>query len=306
MSGVSWYETAQFFAGNHVTFGVDYQHIYGRAWNRDIATGATTSNVGHIHENDVAAYVDFRQDLGRLFTIDAGLRYDHHSVSGDEWIPQGGLVFRATRDGELRATVAKGFRRPTVRELYFWRPANADLEPERSVNYELAWSHRPAGTNLTYGVNVFYIKADNLITTERVDGRPMNVNTGAMENTGFELRAAYRLCDHLRLSGNYAYLYMNHPVAAAPKHKAWLGLDYTARQWQASVSGQYVHDLYTVTGSSAERESFFLLAASIAYSPTPLVKLWLRGDNLLAQRYELNAGYPMPRATVMAGVDFSF
>lgn len=34
--------------------------------------------------------------------------------------------------------------------------------------------------------------------------------------------------------------------------------------------------------------------------------LWLKGENLLAQRYEINQGYPMPRATVMAGVNLSF
>jgi iron complex outermembrane receptor protein len=32
----------------------------------------------------------------------------------------------------------------------------------------------------------------------------------------------------------------------------------------------------------------------------------VRGENLLAQRYEINAGYPMPRATFMAGANVSF
>ena len=32
------------------------------------------------------------------------------------------------------------------------------------------------------------------------------------------------------------------------------------------------------------------------------VSLWLRGDNLLAQRYEINAGFPMPRATFTCGI----
>ena len=31
-----------------------------------------------------------------------------------------------------------------------------------------------------------------------------------------------------------------------------------------------------------------------------------RGEILLAQRYEINAGYPMPRATVMAGINLNF
>ena len=36
------------------------------------------------------------------------------------------------------------------------------------------------------------------------------------------------------------------------------------------------------------------------------ITLWVRGENLLAQRYELNLGYPMPRATFMGGVSVNF
>ena len=34
--------------------------------------------------------------------------------------------------------------------------------------------------------------------------------------------------------------------------------------------------------------------------------VWVKGENLLAQRYEINAGFPMPKATVMAGVNIKF
>ena len=30
------------------------------------------------------------------------------------------------------------------------------------------------------------------------------------------------------------------------------------------------------------------------------------GENLLAQRYEINDGFPMPKATVMGGVNINF
>ena len=36
------------------------------------------------------------------------------------------------------------------------------------------------------------------------------------------------------------------------------------------------------------------------------MQLWVRGENLLAQSYEINLGYPMPKATLMAGVHLSF
>ena len=55
-----------------------------------------------------------------------------------------------------------------------------------------------------------------------------------------------------------------------------------------------------------KEDTFFLLNASAAYHLFPQVKIWVRGENLLAQRYEINYGFPMPRATVMAGIHVSF
>ena len=34
--------------------------------------------------------------------------------------------------------------------------------------------------------------------------------------------------------------------------------------------------------------------------------VFVRGENLLAQRYEINDGFPMPKATVMGGVNINF
>ena len=93
---------------------------------------------------------------------------DHHSITGTEWIPQGGIVIRPMESGELKAMVSKGFRNPTMREMYLYPPSNTDLKPERLMNYELAWSHRLGQFN--YGLNLFYLKGDNMIQTMPVDG----------------------------------------------------------------------------------------------------------------------------------------
>ena len=37
-----------------------------------------------------------------------------------------------------------------------------------------------------------------------------------------------------------------------------------------------------------------------------ILDIWVRGENLLAQKYEINAGYPMPKSTVMAGINVNF
>ena len=65
-------------------------------------------------------------------------------------------------------------------------------------------------------------------------------------------------------------------------------------------------DLVTGTEDGTTREDFCLLGASVSYAPAGGLKLWVKGENLLAQRYETLRGYPMPRATFTAGLQFTF
>lgn len=306
LTGFSVYQSAAFFEGNRVTAGIDYQHIYGKAWNRVIATGEELDPMGNHHENEIAGYVDFRQDLFTWLTVDAGVRLDHHSQTGTEWVPQGGLVFRVVPDGELKAMVSKGFRNPTIREMYLWRPANADLRPERTVNYELSWKHRVLDDAFSYGLNLFYIKGDNLIQTAMIDSRPMNVNTGEIENCGVEAEFAWRISRYFSMNGNYSYLHMSNKLLASPEHKAYLGADY--RRGRLTLVGglQYINGLYTQVDPSEVRENFLLLNVTAGYRVLPWLNVWAKGENLLAQQYEINYGYPMPRATFMGGVNISF
>lgn len=303
LTGFSLYQSATLFSGNRVTAGIDYQHIYGKAWNEAIGSRELTGRIGHHHENEIAGYVDFRQDLFRWLTLDAGVRLDHHSQSGTEWVPQGGLVFRVVKDGELKAMVSKGFRNPTIREMYLWRPANADLRPERMMNYELSWKQRLMDGAFSYGVNLFYINGDNMIQTSVVDDRPMNVNTGAIENSGVEAEFAWKANSYLSVNGNYSYLHMHNKVLAAPEHKAYIGADYRRGRWMLAGGLQYVAGLYTQVDPAEVREHFLLLNVTAAYRALPWLSIWAKGENLLAQKYEINYGYPMPKAAFMGGVN---
>lgn len=304
LTGVSWYQSAQLFTGNRLTVGIDYQHIYGNAYYTSKATGEVldtpNKQSGKSYRNEIAGYVDFCQDLLACLTFDAGIRLDHHSVTGSEWVPQVGVVYRPISTGEVKLMASKGFRNPTMREMYLYPPSNEDLEPERLWNYELSWRQRLNG--FKYGANIYYIKGDNMIQT--VNRR--NVNTGEIENWGAEVEASYRINDHWNVSTNHSFLHMEHPVVAAPEYKGYLGGNYTNGRWSVIAGLQYISGLYTEVGKNEQKENFCLLDVTVNYRLLNQCTLWMSGENLLAQRYEINKGYPMPRATVMAGVDIKF
>ena len=304
LTGISWYQSAQLFEGNRLTVGIDYQNIYGNAYYTSKETGdvldTPNKQSGRSYRNEIAGYVDFRQDLLSWLTVDAGIRLDHHSVTGTEWIPQAGLVIRPVSTGELKAMASKGFRNPTMREMYLYPPSNEELEPERIWNYELSWRHRIDA--FSYGLNIFYIKGDNMIQTIQ----RKNVNTGEIENYGAEIEATWRFNNNISLTTNHSLLHMEHKIVAAPEYKGFIGANYHKNRWTAIAGLQFINNLYTEVGDQETKENFCLLNASVSYALTKACSLWVRGENLLAQSYEINLGYPMPRATFMGGVNLNF
>lgn len=309
MTGISLYQSTQFFTGNRITLGFDWFRYGGRAWNEYVSGEkvGTTSDLVDKQEDELAGYIDFRQDFCSWLTFNAGLRVDHHSRVGTEWVPQAGLAFHLPQAMELKASVSKGFRYPILREMYMFPPQNPDLQPESMWNYELAFLQRLMEGQLYYGVNLFYINAKNLIQTlQNPHGSGMlNQNTGKIENAGIELQAAYRINRDWSVDGNYSYLHMAHPVIAAPEHKLYAGANFSQGRWNVSTGLQYIAGLYTQTDPAVTKD-FVLWNVRASFRATRWLDIWARGENLLAQRYEINAGYPMPRATVMAGVNLNF
>ena len=308
MMGISWYQSAQLFTGNRLTAGVDYYRFGGKAQNRYVE-GERNGEREHIVDkvqHEIAGYIDFRQDISHWLTLDAGIRIDHHSHIGTEWIPQAGLSFHLPGSIELKASAGKGFRYPTIREMYMFPPKNPDLRPESMWNYELAFAQRLLDGRLSYGINVFYIDGKNLIVAvPRAGATPLNMNTGKIDNTGVEVEAAYRIHPHWSVETNYSYLHMDNPVLGAPEHKFYAGAMFSKNRWTVSTGLQYVANLYTDV-DHVQTEDFVLWNINGSFKVTEWFDIWARGENLLVQRYEINAGYPMPKATIMAGINVKF
>ena len=304
--GISWYQSAVLWSGARLTVGFDYQNIYGHAYYTDRQNGnvleTPNKQSGEERNHELAGYVDLRQDLFTWLTAEAGVRYDHHTITGGEWIPQAGIVVRPLRSGELKLMASKGFRNPTMREMYLYPPSNTDLKPERMWSYELSWKHRIASGRLQYGINLFCIDADNIIQTVN----RQNVNTGELNNKGIEFELQYRINSHWTLNTNHSWLDMRQPVLSAPKYKSLAGVTMSYGRWRANVGLTEVCGLYTAIGDNEHTEAFTLLNATVSYAICHPVTLWLKGDNLLAQRYEYIAGMPMPKATFMAGLNLEF
>ena len=305
MLGVTVYQTVRLFRGNHTTFGLDYQHFGGHVWNR-ILTDDSRKDIVRKTQYELAGYVDFRQQVVDWFSLDAGVRLGWHFVAGFYYAPQAGLSFLLPHDAQLKAIVSRGFRNPTIRELYMYAPANDSLRAVSLWNYEISYKQYFLGGRIRVGANIFYMHAANMIETQMVDGRPRNMNTGELKNAGAEAEFSARVWKGLILGANYSYLYMANPILAAPEHKLNISAAYHHDRFRIGTSVQYIHGLYTAIGAAPQKQNFCLWDAHAAGRIWRQLWVTLTADNILGTEYEINAGFPMPKTTVMAGLQFSF
>ena len=310
MMGISAYQSVRMFRGNRLTVGVDWYRFGGSAWNRYVVgeRNGEREDIADVVQHEVAGYVDFRQNIGTWLTLDAGVRIDYHSHVGTEWVPQAGLSFHLPHAIGLKASASKGFRYPTIREMYMFPPQNPDLRPERMWTYELALSQKLLEGRLSYGLNIFYISGDNMILRlPNPDGAGMlNQNSGEVRNAGVEAQAAWRIARDWSVDANYSFLHMDNPVVAAPEHKLYAGALFTHGRWHVSTGVQYIAGLYTQVGENPVQEDFVLWNVRASFRILDWMSVWVRGENLLDWQYEINAGFPMPGANVTGGLNFEF
>ncbi len=304
MLGASLFQSYSFFKGNLTTAKIDYQHVGGDARNEFLNKQTPDNNLVDKSMDDIAGYLNIRQVLFVKLILNAAIRLDYNDYFGSaEWIPQLGLNYLPSKNTTLKAIVSKGFRYPTIREMYMFPPQNPELQPEELVNYELSGLQNLLEKRLNIGLNLYYIKGDNSIQTALVDGKPKNVNTGKIENYGLELSSRYNINSHLDVSLNYAWLHMEYKVVASPEHKLYAGVNYVRKKWSASTGVQYVGNLYTTVGNNPSTGSFVLWNVRGSYRPVKILEIFAKGENLLDQQYEINAGYPMPGIMIFGGLN---
>ena len=309
MWGISWNQGVQLGVSGYFTLGADWYHTEGKAWNQFV-DGAQKGKQAELVDqsmNEVAGYGNYQHDLTSWLTLNAGIRLNHHEKAGSEWIPQIGTAIHLPQQAEVKLLASRGFRYPIIREMFMWGSKNPELEAESLWNYEISFSQRLWDNRLSYGINLFHIDGDNLIVTQATENGMKNVNTGQMKNTGIEVEFNYRVSPALALNANYSYLHMDNPVVGSPEHKGFISANYSHQRWNLSTGVQYVNGLYTsVSAKQTTQETFTLWNMTVNYQLNKYLRLYLKGENLLAENYEINTGYPMPKATFMGGFHLQF
>jgi outer membrane cobalamin receptor len=303
-SGVSLYQGLRLLPGNRLTLGVDYKSVSGIA-NSGVPGAA---DVWH-SVSDMAGYAYVQQSVLEKLILSAGLRVENNSIFGTEVIPQAGFSFLATENTTVKGSYSKGFRNPTLMELYLFAP-NRELEPERITSYEIGMSQKSSNGKFRADLAVFTLKGTNVIEIRPNDAPPPPVkrqNAGSFSNQGIELELLWNAYSQLSFASNYSYLHLDKPRLAAPAHQFFIEGIYTFGDVRANLSVQHISGLYITTeADNSLQESYTLASMMLSYTLNKNIELFASGKNLLDQEYSINYGYPMPGSTVFMGLNIRF
>lgn len=299
--GLNLFESIRLFKGNTITVGFDYINYGGLAENLKARNGAgmvfadtTVSEFGY--------YGFMQQTIAKKLTLNGGLRLSNHSVYGNEWVPSAGLAWQVNERTTWKASFSKGFRSPTVRELFLFGP-NPKLQPETVFNYEAGVLRSFFDRKLNLEFTGFWVEGNNLIITVPLKGLQ---NAGEVSNKGLEFSADASLSSKLNVHAAYSYINMKTPVYATPEHQLFISSSYRLGKTIAMLSLQQVVNLDTDSSAKVYQEDYTLVNAKISHRFYQHAELFIGAENLLNQKYEQNRYYTMPGTTVFAGVNLNF
>ncbi len=163
--------------------------------NKEYAIGKRIAD-GKQAIGDYAAYGSLEIIPTELLTIRPGLRYAYNTGYSTPLIPSLNLRLAINPDLTIRASYARGFRAPSLKELNFLFVdinhnihGNPDLQAEKSNNYNLAFSYKRADETHVYKaeLSTYYNDIFNMITLAQQGGSLYSyVNIGRFRSIGGE------------------------------------------------------------------------------------------------------------------------
>lgn len=265
-------------------------------------TEGSLSTISRKRITEYSPYVTLSQTLaGDIVSLSAGVRMANNDRFDTQWIPQFGFSLNPGREWTVKGNLAMGYRNPSFRELYLYRMANPDLEPEKMMNYEIS-AGKKFSRYFSLDLTAYYSKGDNMIQT--VDMK--NQNTGRFINKGIEVSARSHPVDNLWLTATYSYLHTSlRNLVGAPKNQYFLGVEWNPWKFLniaadlKGTGGLYVADDY-------KHQEYALLNLKVTYEICRYVSVFLRLENITDARYTINRGYEMPGITALGGFRLRF
>ncbi len=294
--GLQLHNHLSIFPGNLTTLGFDYRDYGG-----ELLSYSDSARLGDYGVSETAVYLFSEQEL-TVVRINGGVRGEWHSEYGNIIVPQFGVDFRISKGLTIYTSAGKGFRSPTIREMYLFPGPNKDLRPEESFTIESGVQYAP---HRTFSTSVAVYRSTGKNKIEITGNWPVMkyINGGVYKYSGLELSSKVIPVRGLQLGINASWFISDKPVASQPANHYRITLSHHQRYFTVRANWEAVQGIqYSENGNYYTMPSYAVVNLGLDILPWKLVSLTLHVDNLLNSEYETMPGYPMPGRTLEAGL----
>lgn len=248
--------------------------------------------------------IDF--SMWKPFKVVLGSRLDSHSQFGSEICPKLSFMLEATNHTRIRASVGRGFKSPTIRQLHYdepfhhgtyWFKSNPDLDAEYSWGYSLGLEQlflEDYLVSLTFFRNDLKDKVVRVETDEKIDDEPVKTykNVAKCRTQGVESGFNARIYKGLSIMLSYTFLDTEEEdthkeLPYNPRHAIGARLTYKYQPWGliASIDNQYVDRMYKDTENTKATEGYFLTDAKLVKKLNDFAAISVEGNNIFDSDY---------------------
>jgi vitamin B12 transporter len=302
------------------TFGVEYKR---RSASTSGGIDKAIRNLGYYLQEQF-------QFLDRRLIMIPGIRLDDNQSFGTAWTPtfSAAYLFRETGT-RLKAGYAKGFKAPTLNDLFFppgfGCPAfgNPNLGPEKSWELNAGVEQDLVQDRVKVGATYFHREVQDLIEGRPIPGDPFGCfraeNVGSARFDGVELSLSIKLLDSLTVNTNYTYLdwdTADGKLPRRPRNRGNVNLNYLHDRWNVNLGANIVgrRDDFRAASpfGNTTKAGYVIFDLASYYSlpwRVPAVKdltLFGKIENLLNKKYEEADGFRARPLNFLLGMRATF
>ncbi len=238
----------------------------------------------------LSSFLQSEIKLGKRINLIAGIRFSYNEHYKNIFTPRGGIVFKATKNLNIKALYGNAFRVPNLFEKY-WAFGTTfgteNLDPEIINSYEFSVDYTKS--KISAKVNYFYNIAKDLIGRElQADNTTKYVNfSGESVTQGVETELRYK-DDKFDAYFNGAYLLPHNKdeneINYIPQLMFSTGIGYVLNKLSTHISLNYTQEVTNTVATIDEKiDALYLINAKIGYKLTRNITLSLLGKNLTNQ-----------------------
>lgn len=280
--------------------GADVVRYGGRA--RNVVQGI---QYGRHHLGSEAGFARAEWMPAARLRLHSGLRYEHHSAFGGLVVPEARFGISLHPRYTLSAQVGRGFRNPTIRELYLFPAPNPELLPEHLWNYQVSLRARPAET-LEASLTTYYADLrDGIVVMGRFPHLE-TLNAGRALNRGVETMLRWRPTRRVALRSGHAWVHSTHLQPYVPAHKWNYALELDAGRAFLHFGGITAGSRWADAGRTRRMEGYTAATVRVSVPAGRHTSFFTMVDNLFNRRYEVVPGYRMPGINASGGFTVQF